>query len=93
MTFGIGRSTLSAPPSELILGRRTLDHSPVRTTEHSDKWLQEFAAAVNEIKEVVESWCMSGDGNCLSNLRIGDVSSAFAMEEMRYTTCIPLPTI
>jgi hypothetical protein len=25
MTFGIGRSTLPAPPSELILGRRTLD--------------------------------------------------------------------
>jgi hypothetical protein len=30
MTFGIGRSTLSAPPPELSLGRRTLDLSGTR---------------------------------------------------------------
>jgi Lrp/AsnC family transcriptional regulator len=29
----------------------------------------------------------------IKQVRLTDVSSAFAMEEMKYTTCVPLPTV
>jgi Lrp/AsnC family transcriptional regulator len=29
----------------------------------------------------------------IRQVRLTDVSSAFAMEEMKYTTCVPLPTV
>ena len=82
----------------------------IRATEHSDRWLEEFAAAVARIPEVVEFYRMSGDADYLLKLqvadiaaydsvykklirsvRLSDVSSAFAMEEIKHTTAVPLP--
>lgn len=105
---GFIRSTVALLNGELLGSGLTVFVS-IRTTEHSEKWLKEFAAAVNKIKEVVEFYRMSGDVDYLlkvrvkdipaydavykrliKEVRITDVSSAFAMEEMKYTTCIPL---
>lgn len=82
----------------------------VRAREHAQDWLDEFAAAVRDIPEVVEFYRMSGDVDYLLKLqvasiaaydavykrlikaaRLTDVSSAFAMEELKHTTALPLP--
>jgi len=82
----------------------------VRAAEHSERWLQDFAAAVRNLPEVVEFYRMSGDVDYLLKLqvtdigcydrvyqklirtvRLSDVSSAFAMEQIKHTTSLPLP--
>jgi Lrp/AsnC family transcriptional regulator len=82
----------------------------VRAGEHSDKWLQSFAAAVRKMPEVVEFYRMAGDVDYLIKFQVKDiaaydkaykslirsaklldVSAAFAMEEMKRTTELPLP--
>jgi Lrp/AsnC family transcriptional regulator len=81
----------------------------VRTNEHNDDWLQQFAKAVDSLPEVVEFYRMSGDVDYLLKLqvadiadydrvykqlikavRLTDVSSTFAMEQIKYTTAIPV---
>lgn len=81
----------------------------IRASEHSEEWLNGFAAAVRAIPEVVEFYRMSGDVDYLLKLRVQniaaydavykrlikavrltDVSSAFAMEELKHTTALPL---
>lgn len=81
----------------------------IRASEHSEEWLNSFAAAVRGIPEVVEFYRMSGDVDYLLKLRVQniaaydavykrlikavrltDVSSAFAMEELKHTTALPL---
>ena len=83
----------------------------VRVAEHSEEWLDAFAAAVRSIPEVMEFYRMTGDVDYLVKLQIAniaaydkvykrliksvrlvDVSSAFAMEELKHTTAIPLPS-
>ncbi len=82
----------------------------LRAGEHSEKWLDGFAAAVRKMPEVVEFYRMSGDVDYLLKIQVadiasydqvykslirvaklGDVSSAFAMEELKHTTALPLP--
>ncbi|HVI91251.1 MAG TPA: Lrp/AsnC family transcriptional regulator [Dongiaceae bacterium] len=81
----------------------------VRTNEHNDAWLQQFAKAVDSTPEVVEFYRMSGDVDYLlkvqvadiadydrvykqliKKVRLTDVSSTFAMEQIKYTTAIPV---
>lgn len=81
----------------------------VRAAEHSEEWLDAFAAAVRSLPEVVEFYRMTGDIDYLLKLQVADiaaydkvykrliksvrlvdVSSAFAMEELKHTTAIPL---
>lgn len=81
----------------------------IRTSEHSEEWLEKFAKAVTDLPEVVELYRMSGDVDYLMKLRVSsiedydrvykrligivhltDVSSAFAMEEMKNTTALPI---
>lgn len=81
----------------------------VRTNEHNDEWLQQFAKAVDSIPEVIEFYRMSGDVDYLlrvqvadiadydrvykqliKKVRLTDVSSTFAMEQIKYTTAIPV---
>jgi Lrp/AsnC family transcriptional regulator len=81
----------------------------VRAGEHSDGWLEQFAAGVRAIPEVVEFYRMSGDIDYLLKIvvsdvphydrvykkliktaRMGDVSSAFAMEVIKQTTALPI---
>ena len=82
----------------------------VRTNEHNDKWLADFAEKVSSMPEVVEFYRMSGDVDYLLRVvvadmrhydafykkliglvRLTDVSSSFAMEQIKYTTALPLP--
>lgn len=84
----------------------------VRTNEHNDAWLQQFAEAVGQIPEVVEFYRMSGDVDYLlkvvvtdighydrvykrliKSVKLTDVSSSFAMEQMKYTTALPVPSV
>lgn len=81
----------------------------IRASEHSEEWLNSFAAAVRAIPEVIEFYRMSGDVDYLLKLRVQnitaydavykrlikavrltDVSAAFAMEELKHTTALPL---
>ena len=86
----------------------------VRTSEHDEKWLQRFAAAVIALPEVLEFHRMSGDVDYLllkvvttdiggydrfykkliaSTAHLTGVSSAFSMEQIKYSTALPLELI
>ena len=84
----------------------------VRAAEHTEKWLDNFTAAVRAIPEVIEFYRMAGEVDYLLKLQVADiaaydrvyktlirsaklmdVSAAFAMEEMKRTTELPLPAI
>jgi len=81
----------------------------IRTSQHSDDWLKNFANVVAEFPEVMEFYRMSGDVDYLlrvvvpdieaydkfyqrliAKVDIMDVSSSFAMEQIKYTTKLPL---
>jgi len=81
----------------------------IRTSQHSDDWLKNFARVVAEFPEVMEFYRMSGDVDYLlrvvvpdieaydrfyqrliAKVDIMDVSSSFAMEQIKYTTKLPL---
>lgn len=81
----------------------------VRTSRHSQEWLDNFAQHVVDIPEVVEFYRMSGDVDYLIRvvvpdigsydavykrlIRIADlhdVSSSFAMQQIKYTTALPV---
>lgn len=81
----------------------------VRTNQHDEAWLSDFATAVSDIPEVVEFYRMSGEIDYLLKIvctdiadydriyrrlirsaKLFDVSSSFAMEQIKYTTELPL---
>lgn len=81
----------------------------IRTTQHTQVWLDGFAKGVTDISEVIEVYRMSGEMDYLLRvvvpdiaaydkvykrlIRIADlhdVSSSFAMEQLKYTTALPL---
>lgn len=81
----------------------------VKTNRHDLQWLQQFAAGVRDMPEVVEFYRMSGETDYLLKVvvpdiqgfdvvykkliqivELFDVSSSFAMEELKYTTALPL---
>ena len=81
----------------------------IRTSRHSDEWLQTFADGVAKIPEVVEFYRMSGEVDYLLKViakdiadydriyrkitkvtELHDVSSSFAMQEIKSTTALPL---
>jgi Lrp/AsnC family transcriptional regulator len=81
----------------------------IKTNQHNQDWLDRFAAAVEEIPEIVEVYRMSGDIDYLlrvvvpdiagydavyrrliKSIELFDVSSSFAMEQMKFTTALPL---
>jgi len=81
----------------------------IRTSQHSQVWLEKFAQHVSDIPEVVEFYRMSGDVDYLVRVvvpdiasydlvykrlikipDIHDVSSSFAMEQIKYTTALPV---
>jgi len=81
----------------------------IRTSRHSDEWLQAFADGVVKIPEVVEFYRMSGEIDYLLKVvakdiadydriyrkltkvtELHDVSSSFAMQEIKSTTALPL---
>ncbi len=81
----------------------------VKTNQHNSSWLDQFAAAVAGVPEIVEVYRMSGDLDYLlrvvvpdiagydavyrkliNSVELFDVSSSFAMEQMKFTTALPL---
>jgi len=84
----------------------------IKTTEHDEKWLNRFAAAVVALPEVQEFHRMSGDVDYLLKVvttdidgydrfykklikaaNLAGVSSAFSMEQIKFTTALPLELI
>ena len=84
----------------------------VRTGDHDEKWLKNFAAAVVNLPEVLEFHRMSGDVDYLLKVvttdidgydrfykklikaaRLSGVSSAFSMEQIKYSTSLPLELV
>ncbi|WP_426320630.1 Lrp/AsnC family transcriptional regulator [Pseudoduganella sp. R-43] len=84
----------------------------VRTSQHDEKWLAKFAAAVVALPEVQEFHRMSGDIDYLLKVVTTDidgydrfykklikaaqltgVSSAFSMEQIKFTTSLPLDLV
>ncbi|WP_019218582.1 Lrp/AsnC family transcriptional regulator [Bartonella florencae] len=81
----------------------------IRTNTHSHEWFKRFSKIVQEFREVIEFYRMSGDIDYLlrivvpnieaydlfykkliTKIDIRDVSSSFAMEQIKYTTELPL---
>lgn len=81
----------------------------IRTDQHEEKWLEQFAEVVRAIPEIVEFYRLSGQVDymlkivcsdiadydriykkLIRNTRLRDVSSFFAMEQLKYTTELPV---
>lgn len=81
----------------------------IRTDQHEEQWLNEFAEAVRAIPEIVEFYRLSGQVDYMLKIvcsdiadydriykkliqkaRLRDVSSYFAMEQLKYTTELPV---
>ncbi len=84
----------------------------ITTSEHDEKWLNRFAAAVVALPEVLEFHRMSGNIDYLLKVVTSDiggydrfykklikaahlsgVSSAFSMEQIKFTTQLPLELV
>lgn len=100
-----------------LLDRSKIDRSvtafvEIRTDQHEEDWLEQFADAVRAIPEIVEFYRLSGQVDymlkivcsdiadydriykkLIRNARLRDVSSYFAMEQLKYTTEIPVDEI
>lgn len=82
----------------------------IRTDQHDEAWLSDFAKATAGFPEIVELYRMSGEVDYLMkvvvpdiegydrfykklirSIRLTDVSSTFAMEQIKYSTEVPLP--
>lgn len=91
------------------LGLGTTVFVSVRTSQHDEDWLVQFADTIRAIPEVTEFYRMSGDvdyllkvvcrdiadydriyKNMIRAAKLSDVSSSFAMEQIKYTTEVPL---
>ena len=91
------------------LGLDTTGFVAVKTSQHTEDWLQHFADVVAAFPEIVEFYRMSGDVDYLMKVVVADipafdafykrliaavdlsdVSSSFAMEEIKFTTVLPL---
>lgn len=81
----------------------------VRTSHHTEEWLEKFARGVAALPEVMEFYRISGDVDYLLKVLVADiaeydrfykkliriaplydVSSSFAMEQVKYTTEVPV---
>lgn len=94
-------------PTKLNLGVTAF--ISIKTNQHTEAWLDNFAKKVIDIPEVIEFYRMSGNVDYLIKvvvpdiasydnvyrklIRIADlfdVSTSFAMEQIKYTTALPL---
>jgi Lrp/AsnC family transcriptional regulator len=94
------------------LGLGTTVFVNIRTSQHSEDWLERFAEGVARIPEIVEFYRMSGEVDYLLKIIVSDiahydrvykklirvtslldVSSSFAMEQLKYTTALPLSEV
>lgn len=94
------------------LGLGTTVFVNIRTSQHTEEWLESFAKGVASIPEIVEFYRMSGEVDYLLKIIVSDiahydrvyrklirvtslldVSSSFAMEQLKYTTALPLSEV
>jgi Lrp/AsnC family transcriptional regulator len=61
------------------LGLGVIAFVRVRTNQHSQQWLDRFAAALDDIDEVVELYRMSGDLDYLLKVVVPDITGADAV--------------
>ncbi len=59
--------------SERALGLKLTVFVAVRTNEHNESWLQQFAGGIKDIPEVVEFYRMSGDTDYLLKVVARDI--------------------
>jgi Lrp/AsnC family transcriptional regulator len=83
----------------------------IETGDHSNDWLERFAAVVGAMPEVMEFYRMAGDVDYMLRVVVPDiagydafykrliaavpltnVTSRFAMEQIKSTTALPLPS-
>ena len=55
------------------LGLRLTTFVSIKTNQHNDKWLAQFAKGVNNIEEVTEFYRLSGDTDYLMKVVVSDV--------------------
>jgi Lrp/AsnC family transcriptional regulator len=67
-----GRVALLDP---VALGLQVTVFVAVKTSDHSEEWLERFAKGVNDIPEVVEFYRMSGDVDYLLKILVPDIAS------------------
>ena len=98
--------------SHQALGLGLIGFVMIRTSNHSDAWLEKFAAGVRAIPEIIEFHRMAGDVDYLLKIvapdiagydaiykkmikvaELSDVSASFSMEQIKYTTELPLEVI
>jgi Lrp/AsnC family transcriptional regulator len=91
------------------VGRGVTVFVTVRTSHHTEEWLEKFASGVAALPEVMEFYRISGDVDYLLKVLVADiaeydrfykkliriaplydVSSNFAMEQVKYTTEVPI---
>jgi Lrp/AsnC family transcriptional regulator len=103
----IRRQVVLCDPQKLGYG--TTVFVGIRTNQHNEAWLRQFARAITDIPEIVEAYRMSGDVDYLLRIVVADikgydavykrlikavelfdVSSSFAMEQIKYSTAIPV---
>ena len=59
--------------NERALGLKLTVFVAVRTNEHNESWLQQFASGIKDIPEVVEFYRMSGDTDYLLKIVARDI--------------------
>jgi len=98
--------------SHQALGLGLIGFVMIRTSNHSDSWLEKFAAGVRAIPEIIEFHRMAGDVDYLLKIvapdiagydaiykklikvaELSDVSASFSMEQIKYTTELPLDAV
>ncbi len=103
----IKRRVAILDPAKIGLG--TTVFVGVKAGKHASGWLDDFAAVVQDIEEIVEVYRLSGEIDYLMKVMVpdiasydavykrlickvdfDDVSSFFAMEEIKMTTELPL---
>ena len=68
----IRRKVVLCEPAKLNLGLTAF--VAVRTTQHNEQWLRNFAAAVQSIPEIVEAYRMSGDIDYMLRIVVPDIA-------------------
>ena len=73
----------------------------VKAAKHDSDWLKKFADHATNIEQIVEFYRMSGeydymlkvvvaDMQLVGGIDLSDVTSSFAMEQIKYTTALPV---
>lgn len=64
----------------------------IRTSQHSEQWLQDFASGIQQIPEVVEFHRMSGEMDYLLKIRVRDIDDYDRIYK-KMINCAPLADV